>query len=182
MFFGWRAIFDTSLVRNLKGCDCAPLNIYTYDSYMYVYKMKTFWLVNCNQLDCLHPRNWWFWYWCLFGCSTCHNEEYTQKDNCWVSISFFAAILVFFIDGRGGAVSLTSIPRCFVTRLLLKACSYAKLTSSKVGSFVHKCFGSSLLEPVCVRAALEGFVLLLLLPHCCCEGRHDPSDLKSPLS
>ena len=63
---------------------------------MCVYKIKTFWLVNCNQLDCFHPRNWWFWYWCLFGCSTCHNEEYTQKDNCWVSISFFAAILFFY--------------------------------------------------------------------------------------
>ena len=35
-------LIHTSLVRNLKGCDCAPLNIYTYDSYMFVYMMKTF--------------------------------------------------------------------------------------------------------------------------------------------
>ena len=178
MFFGWRAIFDTSLVRNLKGCDCAPLNIYTYDSYMYVYKMKTFWLVNCNQWDCPHPRNWWFWYWCLFGCSTCHNEQYTQKDNFLVSIYS----LFFFREGQVCWDRITSILKHFVTRLFLKAYSNGKLTSSKLGPLVHKCFGSSLLEPVCVRAALEGFVLLLLLPHCSCEGRHDPSDLKSPLS
>ena len=178
MFFGWRAtIWYIAGEKSWRVWLCPLINIYTYDSYMFVYKMKTFWLVNCNQWDCPHPRNWWFWYWCLFGCSTCHNEEYTQKDNFLVS----TYSLFFFREGQVCWDRITSILKHFVTRLFLKAYSNGKLTSSKPDPS-HKCFGSSLLEPVCVRAALEGFVLLLLLPHCSCEGRHDPSDLKSPLS
>ena len=94
--------------------------------------------------------------------------------------------LFFYWWTRGGGKSVGTESHPFPDASLrgssLRLALNGKLTSSKVGSFVQKCFGSSLLEPVCVRAALEGFVLLLLLPHCCCEGRHDPSDLKSPLS